>query len=421
VGAQQQRITNRTLLLGLVGIGLMVVILYVAGTARGGLPFASSTTVQASFHDVHSLRVADDVRENSVRIGQVSAIEYRDDLALVTLKLDGDQQVYANAHAGIWDLSALGTKFVELDRGTPNAGPLGDRTIAAPGNADSADIYHLFNVFDPPTLAAATSAVRQLGGGAAGHGDDFHGYLSRFDKLVPAFGNISGVLASPQADLPDLLKATDSLSTHLVDRQQQISQLMGRTDDTFRAFTTQNAQPLSATLAKLPGTLDSAKTALDDLDPPLADTRSFMSGFRAGADDLGHAVPDLRGTFREGVAPLDKLPDVSDDAKSPLEDLRDVSSDARPLAPKLRDTFSSTGEFLRYLGPYAFETRQLWSRGRALFAPNVNGKHFPFATVVPDQRLGGMFIKDGVPADPYPRPGQAARERFGYPAGKAHR
>jgi phospholipid/cholesterol/gamma-HCH transport system substrate-binding protein len=421
MGAQQQRTTNRTLLLGVIGIGIMIVILYIAGAAHEGLPFVKTTTVKAAFHDVHSLRVADDVRENSVRIGQVSGIEYRNDEALVTLKLDGNQQVYADAHTAIWDLSALGTKFVELSRGTPSAGPLDGRTIEAAHNADSADIYHLFDVFDPPTLTAAMGTVRELGVGAAGHGTDFHGYLSRFDKLVPATGHIADVLASPQANLPDLLRATDSLSTHLVDRQQQISQLMDRTDATFQAFTTQKAQPLSATLVKLPGTLDKAKTALDDLNPPLAGTRRFMADFRAGADDLGHSVGDLRGTFRDGVPPLEQLPAVSDDAKSPLRDLRDVSSDARPLAPRLEDTFGSAGKFLRYLGQYSFETRQLWSRGRALFAPNVNGKHFPFATVVPDQRVAGMFVRDGVPADPYPTPGQAGRERMGYPAGKAHR
>jgi phospholipid/cholesterol/gamma-HCH transport system substrate-binding protein len=421
MGAQQQRITNRTLLLGVIGIGVMIVIVYIAGAAHGGLPFVKTTTVKVAFHDVHSLRVADDVRENSVRIGQVSAIEYQNNEALVTLKLDGNQQVYADARAAIWDLSALGTKFVELSRGTANAGPLADRTIEAARNADSADVYHLFDVFDPATLTAATSTVRELGVGSAGHGNDFHGFLSRFDDLVPATGHIANVLASPRANLPDLLLATDSLSTHLVDRQQQISQLVDRTAATFQAFTTQNAQPLSATLVKLPGTLEEARTALDDLNPPLADTRRFLAEFRSGADDLGHSVGDLRGTFRDGVPPLKQLPDVSDDAKSPLRDLKDVSSDARPLAPRLEDTFSSTGKFLRYLGPYSFETRQLWSRGRALFTPNVNGKHFPLAVVVPDQRLAGMFLGDVVPADPYPTPGQAGRERMGYPAGKAHR
>lgn len=421
MGTQQQRTANRTLLLGVIGIAMMVGILYIAGTARSGLPLATTTTVKVAFHDVHSLRVADDVRENSVRIGQVSAVEYRNDEALVTLKLDGDQPVYADANAAIWDLSALATKFVELNRGTPTAGPLGDRTIEASRNTDSADIYHLFNVFDPKTLTSAMSTVRELGVGAAGHGPDFHDYLSHFDQNVPAFGHVAEVLASPEADLPDFLRATDSFSTHLVGRQQQISQLVDRTDKTFRAFTTQNAQPLSATLVKLPGTLDKAKLALDDVRAPLADTHAFMTDFRPGAQDLGRSVGDLRGTFRDSLPAFRRLPDVSDDAKSPLSDLREVSSDARPLAPRLEDTFAYTGKALNYLGGYSFETRQLWSRGRALFAPNVNGKHFPYADAVPNQRLAGTLVPNALPSDPYPRPGQAGRERFGYPAGKAHR
>jgi phospholipid/cholesterol/gamma-HCH transport system substrate-binding protein len=421
MGAQQQRVARRTLALGVLGIGVMAVILFVAGTAHSGLPFVTTTTVRAAFHDVHSLRVADDVRENSVRIGQVSEIEYRDDQALVTLRLEGDHDVYADAHAAILDLSALGTKFVQLSPGTAGAGPLGDRTIDAGGNSDSADIYHVFDVFDPPTLAAATSTVRELGIGSAGHGAGLHGYLSRFDELVPATGHIADVLASPQADLPGLLRATDGFATHLVGQQDQISQLIGRTDATLQAFTTHDAQPLSDTLVKLPATLDAARAALDDLSPTLGDTRRFMADFRPGAEDLGRSVDDVRGILRDGVPPLRQLPDVADDAEAPLTDLRDVSSDADPLSDRLIDTLGSTGKFLRYFGPYAFETRQLWSRGRALFAPNINGKHFPIATVVPDQRLAGMALRDGVPADPYPRPGQAGRERMGHPAGKAHR
>jgi phospholipid/cholesterol/gamma-HCH transport system substrate-binding protein len=414
MGVQQDRLTRRTVLLGALGIGFVAIILYIAATAHSGLPFTAATEIKASFKDVHSLREADDVRENGVRTGQVSAIEYKNGEALVTLKLSGHQDIYANAQAYIWDLSALGTKYVELDRGTPESGPLGDKIITSQRTKDSADIYHLLDVFDPVTLAGATSTVRELGVGAAGHGPDFHNYLSHFDQSNMNIGRVSESFASPQADLPALLHSADELSGRFVNHYQQLSQLISRTDDTLRAFATQNAQPLAQTLQKMPATLDSTKSALDRLNPPLADTRSFMTDFRPGAGDLARSEGDLRGTFRDSVTPFDKVPDVSDDAKSPLDDLRDVSSDARPLAPRAEETFDHFGRLLRVLGPYATDLRRLWSHGRTFVNYNIDGKHLPFVVVQPNQRTTGALIRDGLPSNPYARPNEAANDRMGY-------
>jgi phospholipid/cholesterol/gamma-HCH transport system substrate-binding protein len=414
MGVQQDRIMRRTVTAGVVGIVLVVVILYIAATAHSGLPFAAATEVKASFHDVHSLRSADDVRENGVRTGQVSNIEYKNGEALVTLKLTGHQQIYANAKASIWDLSALGTKYVEFDRGTPDAGPLGDKVITSDRNSDSADVYHLLNVFDPITLSGATSTVREVGVGAAGHGTDFHNYLGHFDQSNKNLGVVSESLASQQADLPALLHSADELSGRFVNHYQAIADVVSRTDATLRAFAVQNAQPLSATLQKMPATLDAAKSALDGLNPPLADTRTFMTDFRPGAADLSRSEGDLRGTFRDSVTPFDRVPGVSDDAKSPLEDLRDVSSDARPLAPRAEEAFGNLGGFLNQVGPYAHDMRVLWSRGRAFTNYNIDGKHLPFVVVQPNGRATGTLIKDGVASNPYAKPGEASRDQMGY-------
>lgn len=413
MGVQQDRVVRRTVLAGAVGIGLMVVVLYLAATAHSGLPFMPSTEVKASFKDVHSLRESDDVRENSVRVGQVSKIEYKNGEALVTLKLSGHKPVYNNATASIWDLSSLGTKFVELGRGTPDSGPLGDKIITSHATKDSADIYHLLDVFDPVTLTGAMSTVREVGGGAAGHGPDFHNYLSHFDQSNANIGKVSESFASQQADLPALLHSADELSGRFVGHYQQLSQLISRTDDTLRAFATQNAQPLAQTLQKMPTTLDATKSALDRLNPPLADTRTFMTNFRPGAEDLARSENDLRGTFRESVTPFDKVPDVSDDAKSPLEDLRDVSSDARPLAPKAEETFDHFGRLLRVLGPYSHDLRRLWSHGRTFVNYNVDGKHWPYVVVQPNERIAGPLLRDAITANPYARPNEAANDRMG--------
>ena len=110
----------------LVGVGLLCAVAlagYVALTAKAGTPLSRHTRVKAAFSDVGQLSAGDDVRRDSVRIGQVGAIDYSGSQAVVTMELSAHETVHADARAAMWDQSALGQKFVELDPGSAAAGP----------------------------------------------------------------------------------------------------------------------------------------------------------------------------------------------------------------------------------------------------------------------------------------------------------
>ncbi|GAA5163278.1 hypothetical protein GCM10023321_49900 [Pseudonocardia eucalypti] len=411
-----------TYVIGVIGILVVVGIGLLAATAHKGLPFVPRTEVRAAFTNVDSLKPGDEVREFSSRIGQVEKIDYVDGKAVVTMALDGDREAYADASAQVWDFSALAQKFVELNLGTPTAGPLGDRVIASERNTDSDSINELLNVFDPKTRAATSTFLADFGGGMTGHGQGFQGLVHNSPALVKDIGSVSSALADPDAELPETLRSIDRLAGRFADRRGDIEATVRDFGTTMEAISVDDAKPLSASLQKLPSTLDTAKTALDALNTPLSDTASAFETGRPGFKGLGDATPDTRAFLRDSRTPLDKVPDVSDDAKPAVRELSDTFADVSPLAPKVRTTFENAAEPLDVLKGYARETGWWAVRLHSFVSESVApGIHYANANAnVGAATVTGSVIRDRftVPRNPYPKPGAASFDRAGAPGGK---
>jgi phospholipid/cholesterol/gamma-HCH transport system substrate-binding protein len=401
---------------GLIVLVVLAAVLFLTFKAQTGMPFAKTTEVQALVSDVHSLRANDAVRQDSRRIGRVSEIEYRDGAALVTMVLDGDVDVYRDAHVGLWDLSALATKFVELDPGTPAAGALGDTPIPVAQAQDSADLYELLEVLDPKTRDAATASLRALGGGAAGHGKDLEQFLTTAPDLLGDLGSVTGTLASPDTDLVGLLDDVDTLSSHLRGRESELQQLVAQSADTLDALTVDSGKPLGDTLDRLPNTLAHTDRAMTRLRTPLADTAAAMRSLEPGAAALGRSERDLRGFLRDAVPVAHQVPHVADLAIPAVEDLTTTFSDARPLAPLVRQAVGDLLVPLRALAPYAPEMATLFLRGRSFVSQGPQpGVRYARLGVTPGVNtvFGGLVPSGDVslPQNQYPRPGEAQYDR----------
>lgn len=403
---------------GLIVLVLLAGVLYLTFKAQTGMPFAKTTEVQVLVNDVHSLRANDAVRQNSRRIGRVSEVEYQDDAALVTMVLDGDVEVYRDAKVELWDLSALATKFVELDPGTPQAGELGDQPIPASQAADSADLYELLEVLDPETRRATTSMLRNLGGGAAGHGRDLEAFLAQAPGVLGDLASVSGALAAPETDLVGLLEDVDALSSRLRGREAELASLVAQSADTLDALAVDSGTPLRASMERLPETLARTDRAMRSLRTPLGDTAAAMRSLEPGAAALGRSEKDLRAFLREAVPVAHDVPGVAELAIPAVEDLTDTFGDARPLAPLVRQAIGDLLTPLRVLAPYSPEMAQLFLRGRSFVSQGPQpGVRYARLGVTPgvNTLLGGLVPSGDVslPQNQYPRPGEAQHDRAG--------
>ncbi|WP_110207800.1 MlaD family protein [Nocardioides daejeonensis] len=399
---------------GLVVLAAIMVLVYVTFKAQTGLPMRTTTKVQAIVSDVHSLRVNDAVRHHSSRIGRVSDIEYKDDAALVTMELDGDVDVYRDATAAIWDLSALATKFVELNPGTSESGRLGNAPIALAQTSDSSDLYEVLDILDKPTRDRATSTLREVGGGMAGHGGDLAAFLDSAPDVLKDLGTVSGALSSPDAELPELLAEANVLAGRFQGRETELAELIDHTAETLDAFAVDEGSALHDTVVRLPETLSTARGALEELRGPLANTRKAVEALEPGAVSLARSEDDLRSFLREAVPVADQVPPVAKQAVPSVKALTGAMTDARPVAPQVATAVGDLIAPLRVLAPYAPDLASLFLRGASFVSQGPNpGVRYARLGITPGVNTvtGGLLNSRDLPQNQYPRPGEAQHDR----------
>lgn len=415
-----RRTRTKSVLIGLVAIAVFCGAVVFAGTAQNGLPGSTETVVRAAFTDVGSLRVSDDVRIASVRVGRVSAISYEKDRAVVDLALTDVDTVYRNASAlaaSVGARSALGLKFVDLKPGTPDAGVMREgEIIPARKTSGAQDLTDLLTALDEPTRDALGSTIREMGGGFAGHGGDLDDALRNLPRELPDLATIARALSADNgADTVRVLQALDRFAGRFTGRQRELSDLVGQLDATLGAVAVDGGEPLDAALAESPSTVAEARQALRALKRPVRDLRATMATLRPGAQALGKAAPDVRGVLREAVPPLGKVPGVARQAKPAVSALTGVFADARPVTPRLARTLRLAADPLRTLEPYAPEIAAFFTYGRRALSDGDDAGHWArfFVMPGPEYAVGtAPGQRDPLLArEPYPAPGEAAGHR----------
>lgn len=392
-----------------VGMGFAVL---VALNAPKGLPFASHAFYRVAMNDVGDLNVGNDVRVAQVRVGRVDDIALVGDEAIVRMQIDDPEAVvYRDAHAEVTSRSGLGQKYVDLVPGTPGAGELArDEIIPIGQTDDSTQLLDLMTVFDPQTQAAARTSLQQLGGGAAGRGQDLQDFFAAAPELLPDLGTVSTSLSADGGrDLTSMLRALDSLGSRFEDRAQEIGELEAQLATTLAAFDADGGVPLEQTLDVAPEALANTRSALVDLQGPLRSTTSALTALEDGTEALGEATPDLRGFLRESPQPLGKVPGVSDSAGPALDGLTEVMVDARPFAPKLTELAADGAPLLQTLAPYSPEIAKWFSNAESALADgDVDGHWLRFTLLPrPESLSGAGNLEDPIrQGDAYPRPGE---------------
>jgi phospholipid/cholesterol/gamma-HCH transport system substrate-binding protein len=313
----------------------------------------------------------------------------------------------------------LAKKFVELDRGHPSTGPLGDQIIASYRDVNSADLDQVLSVLDVPTRAALTTALQQLGGGAAGHSKDLHDLLEHAPVILTDLGSVSTALGSSQADLPALLQRADQLAGSLTGREQQIANLVQELGTTAGALSVDSGQPLQDTIRGLPATLSDARASFDALNPPLNDLQVALATLQPGVVSLGQATPDLRGILREGITPLNQVPPVATVATPAVVDLTQTMADARPLAPALSEGLVDLALPVNTLAAYSPQVLSFFQRVESMVStsasPDVHAARVGVALEGLSALTGGVLKDPLLGQDAYPAPGQADGERTASP------
>lgn len=279
------------------------------GTAGHG---AGAYTIQAQMPDIDNVDRNSRVRVGDVTVGTVTKIERQGWHALVTMSLDGNVDLPANATAKMGQTSLLGSKHIEL--APPSTAPPEGRLH------DGSLIPLAAGSFYPTTEQTLAALSLVLNGGGIGQ-------LQEITQVL------SSAFAGRQDDLRSLITQLDTFVGYLNDQSDDI---IAATDSLNR---------LGSQVAAQEPVVDKAIKAIPDALSVVKDER----------DNLADAL-DQFGRF--GALTADTVDATKTNLVSELKALGPVLHSLADAGPALT---RSLGIYTTY--PYAKDTLTKWLRG----------------------------------------------------------
>jgi phospholipid/cholesterol/gamma-HCH transport system substrate-binding protein len=303
----------------------LVMLLLVAGTSGCGwhglntLPLpgtqgtgADSFVIQAQMPDVNNIQPNSRVRVADVTVGHVTKIERQGWHALLTMQLNGDVDLPANASATIGTTSLLGSQHIELapPKNTSPQGKLRDGSLIPLSHAGA---Y-------PTTEQTLAALSLVLNGGGLGQVQDI----------------------------------TEALSTALRGRERDVRSLVGQLDTFTSNVNAQKGDIIAAaeSLNRLVGKFAAQKPVLDRAIQTIPDALGVLNGER---DNLVEAADQL-GKFSALTA--DTVNKTKENLVKELQQVGPVLESLANAGPSLTRALSLIPTF-----PFPNETFENFMRG----------------------------------------------------------
>ncbi len=200
-------------------------------------------------------------------------------------------------------VSAIGLKYLELEKGSSRATLKAGQTIPASQTREPVNIEELFNMFPKPTRTAikvnrTTSATASPAAGSASTTRS-HELRPLVTNAVPALRN----LANPATGLRELCVALDRVASQTAPVAEQNAQLFADLDTFFKAFAGVTPS-IEAANTGGPASLKQAIYSLPHEAPFFENATEFMHLLRPSAGALRTVAPQLGHAFSVGAVNL---------------------------------------------------------------------------------------------------------------------
>lgn len=384
-------------------------------TTAIGLVVAGAVTVDAMkdeepnlyvyFEDASPLIEGNDVKASGVKVGEIGSIEVEDGIAKVGLVLDEEVlPIHEDATARVRPVGLLGERYVEIDRGTPDATVLEDgASLSVEHTSRATDLDEVLSMVDGPTGKALSFLVTTLGQGILGRGEKADQAIQALAPAIEDTDRLARILDDQNAVLTELLTSVEPVARQLaVEDGRQLDALIEAADQTLAATARNDAQ-LADTLAQLPDALSETRVTLRALADAAGSTTPVLSALRPLTDDLVE-VSDELATFSRSAAPaLDGLDPVLAQADILIARARPVARILADLAPGME----ATADHGREIGTQLLGNIETVMNFIKYWALTTNGQdglsHYFRAHVVVSTATGTGLLPTGE--QPKPPPG----------------
>lgn len=376
------------------GISTAIFGLVVIGVIFSGIfrkPFQpEARVVTVELQHAAQLRAGDQVRLDGNVEGKVKDITTgAGEVARVKLAVERDAgPIYDDARARLRFKTLLGGAFyVEIDRGTKDAGPLGDHVIPIDRTSVQVEIEDVTGILQGGALAGlrtlpgetATALSRSVPPAAA---------LRTLSDIAPdaAMAVTAARGEHPGDDLPRLIRATAATVEAVDSDDDEIRTLVSGAAATLRA-TGRRAPEIRATIAAAPSVTRDLTTTLARLDTTLARTRGLVARLQAPAQQVAPTLNRLRptlisaGTLLRDATPLVRLLPGTLDA---------LAGASRQLVPLIDSVKPSLARFDDKVLPYLGREDPITGKSTTVM---IGGFAAGFGGVGTQQDANGHFVR----------------------------
>jgi phospholipid/cholesterol/gamma-HCH transport system substrate-binding protein len=365
-----------------------------------------------------------DVRRAGVTVGRVKDVTNRGSVGVVSFEVDKDQgTLYKNATVRIRTKTLVGENYVELDPGTPKAGPLGDNGVLPLAQAGEAvQLDEILSGLDDRTRKAIQANLDSIGGGFGERGAQLSRLFATTPVTLKNVQQINELLKDQKPQLAKMIDQTGQVLQAFANRTSDVRNLAVQSQRTAAAAASRDAQ-IGATLGQLPDTLRQLRSTSAKLGRVSRRSTPVTADLRVAMAALPAVTRRLESSTEAGRELFDVLPSVSRQADPMLAKLKDFSGATEDAVPSIDALMRNLNPALRYMKPHAREIGTVWANlGSANDTRDVTGNLGRVHALIDEETLnglpkevyeivqqlgtaGGLTKVRGVLRNAYPKPG----------------
>jgi virulence factor Mce-like protein len=355
-----QSVLRNPTLVGAITVLVVILAVFLAYNANSGLPFVASYRVTAEVPNAASIVPGNEVRIGGVRVGLVEdVIPIAEDdggvKAGLVLKLDRSvQPLPVDSTVVIRARSALGLKYLEIDRGTSDQGYDEGATIPVrQARPEPVEYDQLINTFDTPTREAIKVNLSEFGSALAGRGPDLNEAIGLLKPLLPKLERVTRNLASQNTNLAGFFDALEQSASAVAPIAETQAQMFVNLDGALGAFAEVARPYLQESISRTPPSLEAATRDLPTIRPFLVNNRKFIEDLGPAAIAIDKYGPTIEKSLTLAVPALEASPQLNDQLAPTAASLRRLADDsaARTGIDSLTKLGKNLGPPLRYIGP----------------------------------------------------------------------
>jgi phospholipid/cholesterol/gamma-HCH transport system substrate-binding protein len=329
---------------------------YILSQERLRFPFVEEepSTVKVELSDAQAVipGQGQTVRVAGVKVGDIGTVDLEDGKAVVELQIDPEYEglIKEDATALLRTKTGLKDMFIEVDPGAGKPIPDGGR-ITSENTAPDTDPDEVLAALDTDTRDYLKLLIAGAGKGLKDRGSDLRETFKRFEPLHRDLARVTSAIARRRRNLRRLVHTYGVLTKELADNGNDVTRLVRASNSVLEAFASED-QNLSAAVAKLPGALDSTKTALTKVDPLARKLGPTLEALRPAFRNLASANEQVLPLAREGTPIVrDQLRPFARTSIPYFEDLGEAARDLAKAGPDLTTSFAKLNRLFN-IGAY---------------------------------------------------------------------